>query len=67
MTIIREDDLIQSIAEAFQFISYYHPIDYIQALGKAYEREESAAAKEAMAQILLNSRMSAEGHRPRIQ
>ncbi|NJO15437.1 MAG: fumarate hydratase [Thioploca sp.] len=67
MTIIREDDLIQSIAEAFQFISYYHPVDYIQALGKAYEREDSAAAKEAMAQILVNSRMSAEGHRPLCQ
>jgi fumarate hydratase class I len=64
MTTIREADLIQSIAEAFQFISYYHPVDYIQALGKAYEREESAAAKEAMAQILVNSRLSAEGHRP---
>lgn len=64
MITIREADLIQSIAEAFQFISYYHPVDYIQALGKAYELEESAAAKEAMAQILVNSRMSAEGHRP---
>jgi len=64
MTTIREEDFIQSIADAFQFISYYHPVDYIKALGKAYEREESAAAKDAMAQILINSRMSAEGHRP---
>jgi fumarate hydratase class I len=64
MTTIREEDFIQSIADAFQFISYYHPVDYIKALGKAYEREESTAAKDAMAQILVNSRMSAEGHRP---
>ncbi len=64
MTTIREQDFIQSIADAFQFISYYHPIDYIKALGEAYEREKSAAAKDAMAQILVNSRMSAEGHRP---
>ncbi|EIJ41980.1 hydro-lyase, Fe-S type, tartrate/fumarate subfamily,hydro-lyase family enzyme, Fe-S type, tartrate/fumarate subfamily [Beggiatoa alba B18LD] len=64
MTVIREEDFVQSIADAFQFISYYHPLDYIQALGEAYEREESAAAKDAMAQILVNSRMSAEGHRP---
>ncbi len=64
MTIIREEDLIQSIADAFQYISYYHPLDYIQALGEAYEREESTAAKDAIAQILTNSRMCAEGHRP---
>lgn len=64
MTTIRQDDLIQSIADAFQFISYYHPLDYIKALGEAYEREESPAAKDAIAQILTNSRMSAEGHRP---
>jgi fumarate hydratase class I len=64
MTTIRQDDFIQSIADAFQFISYYHPLDYIQALGAAYEREESPAAKDAIAQILTNSRMSAEGHRP---
>ena len=64
MTTIRQDDLIQSVADAFQFISYYHPKDYIQALGDAYEREESPAAKDAMAQILMNSRMCAEGHRP---
>jgi len=64
MTTIRQEDFIQSIADAFQFISYYHPLDYIQALGKAWEREESPAAKDAIAQILTNSRMSAEGHRP---
>jgi len=64
MTTIRQDDFVQSIADAFQYISYYHPLDYIQALGEAYEREESAAAKDAIAQILTNSRMSAEGHRP---
>ncbi|MDR1062667.1 MAG: fumarate hydratase [Azoarcus sp.] len=64
MTVIREEDLIQSIADAFQFISYYHPIDFIQALGEAWAREENPAAKDAIAQILTNSRMSAEGHRP---
>ncbi len=64
MSTIREDDFIQSIADAFQFISYYHPSDYIKALTEAYEREESPAAKDAMAQILVNSRMCAEGHRP---
>jgi fumarate hydratase class I len=64
MTIIKQDDLIESVAAAFQFISYYHPKDYIQALGKAYELEESPAAKDAMAQILLNSRMCAMDHRP---
>ena len=64
MTAIRQEDLIQSIADAFQYISYYHPLDYIQALGHAYEREQSPAAKDAIAQILTNSRLSAEGHRP---
>ncbi|MFB1487918.1 MULTISPECIES: fumarate hydratase [unclassified Thiocapsa] len=64
MTIIRETDFVQSIADALQFISYYHPHDYIQALTAAYEIEESPAAKDAMAQILVNSRMCAEGHRP---
>jgi fumarate hydratase, class I len=64
MTTIQQEDLITSIADAFQYISYYHPLDYIQALGAAYEREESPAAKDAIAQILTNSRMSAEGHRP---
>lgn len=64
MTSIPQEDLIASIADALQFISYYHPLDYIRALGKAYEREESPAARDAMAQILYNSRLCAEGHRP---
>jgi fumarate hydratase class I len=64
MTTIRKADLIQSIADALQFISYYHPVDYIRALARAYEREQSPAAKDAIAQILTNSRMCAEGHRP---
>ena len=64
MTTIKRADLVQSVADALQFISYYHPLDYIQALGRAYEREQSGAAKDAIAQILTNSRMCAEGHRP---
>lgn len=64
MTLIRKEDLISSVADALQYISYYHPLDFVQALEKAYNREESQAAKDAMAQILINSRMSAEGHRP---
>ena len=64
MTVIKHDDLIQSVADALQFISYYHPLDFIQAVNAAYEREESQAAKDAMAQILINSRLCAEGHRP---
>ncbi len=64
MTAIRQEDFIQSIADAFQYISYYHPADYIKALAAAYEREQSPAAKDAIAQILINSRMCAEGHRP---
>ena len=64
MSTIKQEDFIQSIADAFQFISYYHPLDYIKALGEAYKREESPAAKDAIAQILTNSRMAAEGHRP---
>jgi fumarate hydratase class I len=64
MTTIRQDDLIESIAAALQFISYYHPADYISHLARAYEREESPAAKDAIAQILTNSKMSALGHRP---
>ena len=67
MTIIRQEDFIKSIADSFQYISYYHPLDYIQALGKAYDREESPAAKDAIAQILTNSRMCAEGKRPLCQ
>ena len=66
MTTIRQEDFIQSVADAFQYISYYHPPDYIKALGQAYEREESPA-RDAMAQILINSRMCAEGHRPLCQ
>ena len=64
MSTILEKDFIESIADAFQYISYYHPQDYIKALAAAYEREVSPAAKDAIAQILTNSRMSAEGHRP---
>ena len=64
MTTIQRPHLVQSVADALQFISYYHPADYIRALGRAYEREQSAAAKDAIAQILTNSRLCAEGHRP---
>ena len=64
MTVIRQQDFIDSIAGALQFISYYHPSDYIRALADAYRIEQSPAAKDAMAQILTNSRMCAQGHRP---
>jgi fumarate hydratase class I len=64
MTVIRQDDLIESVAGALQFISFYHPVDFIQAMDKAYQREQNPAAKDAIAQILINSRMCAEGHRP---
>ncbi|GGH15638.1 fumarate hydratase [Silvibacterium dinghuense] len=64
MATIQQEDLIQSVANALQYISYYHPVDYITSLAKAYELEESPAAKDAIAQILINSRMCAEGHRP---
>ncbi len=64
MTTIKQNDLIDSVADALQFISYYHPVDFIKAVHEAYEKEESKAAKDAMAQILINSRMCAEGHRP---
>src|SRR5512144_2669527 len=64
MATIAQEDLIQSVADALQFISYYHPADFIEALGEAYAIEQSAAAKDAIAQILTNSRMCAEGHRP---
>jgi len=64
MSIIRQDDFIQSIADSLQYISYYHPLDFIKAVHEAYQREESQAAKDAMAQILINSRLCAEGHRP---
>src|SRR3569623_1959725 len=63
-TAIRKDDLIESVAAALQYINYYHPADYIKHLARAYEREQSAAAKDAIAQILTNSRMCAEGRRP---
>ncbi|MDN3641027.1 fumarate hydratase [Simiduia curdlanivorans] len=64
MTVIRQDDLIESVADALQFISYYHPKDFIDAVHQAYLREQSKAAKDAMAQILINSRMCAMGKRP---
>ena len=64
MTVIRQEDFIASVAGMLQYISYYHPVDYITSLAKAYEKEQSAAAKDAIAQILINSRMCAEGHRP---
>ena len=64
MSLIRQQDLIESIEDALQYISYYHPLDFVQALEKAYNKEQSQAAKDAIAQILINSRMSAEGRRP---
>jgi fumarate hydratase class I len=64
MIVIKEADLVESVADALQYISYFHPMDYIRALGVAYEAEQSLAAKDAIAQILTNSRMCAEGHRP---
>lgn len=66
-TKINQNDVIQSVEDALQYISYYHPVDYIKNLAFAYEHEQSAAAKDAMAQILINSRMCAEGHRPLCQ
>ncbi len=63
-TVIRHDDLVESIAAALQYISYYHPADYIAHLARAYEIEQSPAAKDAIAQILTNSKMCAQGHRP---
>ena len=64
MTVIRQEDFISSVQGALQYISYYHPVDYITSLAQAYEREQSPAARDAMVQILINSRMCAEGHRP---
>ncbi|OGT20503.1 MAG: fumarate hydratase [Gammaproteobacteria bacterium RBG_16_57_12] len=64
MATIRKDDFIDSIADAFQYISYYHPADFIQALHEAYLKEDSPAARDAIAQLLINSRLSAQGHRP---
>jgi fumarate hydratase class I len=64
MSVIRQDDFISSVADALQFISYYHPIDFVKGVHEAYLKEENPAAKDAMAQILINSRMCAEGKRP---
>ena len=64
MTHIRQDDVISSVADALQYVSYYHPPDFIRSMAAAFEREESPAAKDAIRQILVNSRMAAEGHRP---
>jgi fumarate hydratase, class I len=64
MTTIKHEHLVQSVADALQYISYYHPKDYLDHLARAYEREQSPAAKDAIAQILTNSRLCAEGHRP---
>ena len=64
MTTIKQEDLVESVAAALQYISYYHPADYIQHLARAYEAEQSPAAKDAIAQILTNSRMCAEGKPP---
>ena len=62
--IIKQKDFVNSVANALQFISYYHPLDFIQAMDRAYQMEQNPAAKDAIAQILVNSRMSAEGKRP---
>jgi len=64
MTLVRQEHVVDSVADALQFISYFHPLDYIQALGEAYRHEQSPAARDAIAQILTNSRMCAQGHRP---
>ncbi|ABF41743.1 fumarase [Candidatus Koribacter versatilis Ellin345] len=64
MTVIKQEDFIQSVADALQYISYYHPVDFIKSLAAAYEKEQSEAARDAIAQLLINSRMCAEGHRP---
>ena len=64
MATIRQDDFIDSIADALQYISYFHPVDYIRNLARAFDLEQSPAAKDAIAQILINSRLCAEGHRP---
>lgn len=64
MALIKNEDFIQSVADALQYISYYHPLDFVKAVHEAYEKEESPAARDAMAQILINSRLCAEGKRP---
>ena len=66
-TTIRHNDLVDTVAAALQYISYYHPADYIAHMARAYEKEIAPAAKDAIAQILTNSRMCAEGHRPLCQ
>src|SRR3569832_1997802 len=66
-TIVKQEDLIESVAAALQYISYYHPVDYIRHLARAYEMEQNTAAKDAIAQILTNSKMCAEGNRPLCQ
>ena len=63
-TVIKQEDLIQSVADALQFISYYHPLDFIRGMREAWEKEESPAAKAALTQVLVNSRMCAIGKRP---
>ena len=67
MAVIKQQDFIDSIFDALQFIPYYHPLDFVEAMKAAYDREQSPAAKDAIAQILINSRMAAEGHRPLCQ
>ena len=64
MTVIKQQDVVQSIADALQYISYYHPTDFIRAMREAWEQEESPAAKAALTQVLVNSRMCALGKRP---
>ena len=64
MTVITDRDVVDSVADTLQFISYYHPTDFMQAVHRAYEMEQSQAAKDALAQILINSRMCAMGKRP---
>ena len=64
MTVIKAKDFIDSIADSLQYISFFHPPDFVRAMARAFEREESEAARNAIAQILVNSRMAAEGHRP---
>ncbi len=64
MSVIHQDDLISSVADALQFISYYHPLDFIKSLHEAYQKEQNPAARDAMAQMLINSRMCAQGKRP---
>ena len=66
-TVIKQDDLIESVAAAFQYISYYHPQDFLDHMADAYRREESAAAKDAIGQILENSRLCQLGKRPLCQ